>query len=61
MMGERKDILKLGLYHTPMNDWLDDYDTRLEENTSSTKRETGEDVKNQSKVCIEELYVTGSH
>ena len=35
--GERKEILKLGLYHTPMNDWLDDYDTRLEENTSSTQ------------------------
>jgi len=33
--GERKEILKLGLYHTPMNDWLDEYDKRLEKNTSS--------------------------
>jgi uncharacterized protein YdiU (UPF0061 family) len=33
--GDRKALLKLGLYHTPMNDWLDDYDARLEKNVSS--------------------------
>ena len=33
--GDRKDLLKLGLYHTPMNDWLHDYDERLEENSST--------------------------
>ncbi len=32
--GDRKALLKLGLYHTPMNDWLDEYDKRLEANTS---------------------------
>jgi len=30
--GERKELLKLGMYHQPMNDWLDDYDRRLEKN-----------------------------
>ncbi len=33
--GERAALLKLGLYHTPMNDWLDAYDKRLESNSSS--------------------------
>ena len=33
--GDRKALLKLGLYHTPMNDWLDDYDARLKKNVSS--------------------------
>jgi len=37
--GERKEILSLGLYHTPMNDWLDAYDKRFMQNESSeTKR-----------------------
>ena len=30
--GERDALLKLGMYHQPMNDWLDEYDKRLEEN-----------------------------
>ncbi|HHB95308.1 MAG TPA: YdiU family protein [Campylobacterales bacterium] len=33
--GDREDLLKLGLYHQPMNDWLDDYDKRLQLNSSS--------------------------
>ena len=33
--GERKEILSLGLYHTPMHDWLDVYDKRLAQNESS--------------------------
>ncbi|WP_295420816.1 YdiU family protein [Sulfurovum sp.] len=33
--GDRTEILKLGLYHTPMNDWLDAYDKRLEQNERS--------------------------
>ncbi|MEA1953075.1 MAG: YdiU family protein [Campylobacterota bacterium] len=33
--GERKALLKLGLYHKPMNEWLDNYDKRLESNTTS--------------------------
>ncbi|EIF50728.1 YdiU family protein [Sulfurovum sp. AR] len=35
--GERTALLKLGLYHKPMNEWLDSYDERLKANTSSTK------------------------
>ena len=30
--GEREALLKLGMYHQPMHDWLDDYDKRLEKN-----------------------------
>ena len=33
--GDRAEILKLGLYHRPMNDWLDDYDARLARNRST--------------------------
>ena len=35
--GERKALLKLGLLHTPMNEWLDEYDKRLEENNSTAE------------------------
>jgi len=35
--GDRTALLKLGLYHKPMNDWLDSYDERLQENTSTTE------------------------
>jgi len=35
--GDRTALLKLGLYHKPMNDWLDAYDERLEENNLSTE------------------------
>jgi len=34
---DRTELLKLGLYHAPMSDWLDDYDKRLEENKTSVK------------------------
>jgi uncharacterized protein YdiU (UPF0061 family) len=33
--GDRKELLKLGLYHKPMNDWLDSYDKRLKEDSIS--------------------------
>ncbi len=37
--GDREALLRLGLYHKPMNDWLDSYDKRLEHNSlSSTDR-----------------------
>ena len=35
--GDRKDLLNIGLYHKPMNDWLDSYDERLKANTISTE------------------------
>ncbi len=33
--GERTALLKLGLYHKPINEWLDSYDERLKVNTST--------------------------
>jgi len=33
--GDRTALLKLGLYHTPMHEWLDVYDARLKENAST--------------------------
>ena len=33
--GERAEVLKLGLLHNPMIDWLDDYDKRLNKNKTS--------------------------
>jgi uncharacterized protein YdiU (UPF0061 family) len=35
--GERTALLSLGLYHKPMNEWLDIYDERLKANTSTTE------------------------
>ena len=38
--GDRKELLKLGLLHTPMNEWLDEYDMYLSDNkTNQTKRQ----------------------
>ncbi|RUM69317.1 MAG: YdiU family protein [Sulfurovum sp.] len=38
--GDRKALLKLGLLHTPMNEWLDEYDEYLSDNkTNQTKRQ----------------------
>ena len=34
---ERTALLKTGLYHKPMHDWLDSYDERLKENTSAAE------------------------
>ncbi len=36
--GDRRDILSLCLYHTPMNEWLDDYDARLKDNNSTQRQ-----------------------
>lgn len=35
--GDRTALLKLGLYHKPMHDWLDAYDQRLTSNTTTTE------------------------
>lgn len=35
--GERTALLKLGLYHQPMNGWLDRYDERLKANSSTVQ------------------------
>ena len=37
--GDRKELLKLGFLHTPMNEWLDEYDNYLTDNkTTQTER-----------------------
>ncbi len=36
--GDRKALLKLGLYHEPMSDWLDSYDKRLRKNASTAEQ-----------------------
>ncbi|GIU00559.1 UPF0061 protein [Sulfurovum sp. TSL6] len=36
--GERTALLGLGLYHKPMNEWLDSYDERLKANISTTEK-----------------------
>ena len=45
-------MLKLGLYHTPMNDWLDDYDVRLEKNVSSLEERQEKMLKNNPKYVL---------
>jgi len=50
--GERTALLKLGLYHKPMNDWLDSYDKRLEENSSSTKERQEKMLKTNPKYVL---------
>ena len=50
--GDRTDLLKIGLYHTPMNDWLDSYDERLKENTSSQKERQASMLKTNPKYVL---------
>ena len=50
--GDRKDLLKLGLYHTPMNDWLHDYDERLEENASTQEERQAKMLKINPKFVL---------
>jgi len=35
--GNRESLLKLGLLHTPMNEWLDEYDDYLTDNKTTTE------------------------
>jgi uncharacterized protein YdiU (UPF0061 family) len=50
--GERRALLKLGLYHQPMNDWLDSYDKRLEENSSGTRERQEKMLKTNPKYVL---------
>ncbi len=49
---DRTALLKLGLYHTPMNDWLDSYDKRLKENSSSTEERQAKMLKSNPKYVL---------
>jgi uncharacterized protein YdiU (UPF0061 family) len=50
--GDRTALLKLGLYHKPMNDWLDSYDKRLEANSSNTEERQEKMLKNNPKFVL---------
>lgn len=50
--GDRTALLKLGLYHQPMNDWLDSYDKRLEENSSGTRERHEKMLKTNPKYVL---------
>ena len=50
--GDRTALLKTGLYHKPMNDWLDSYDERLKENSLSTEERHALMQKNNPKYVL---------
>ena len=50
--GEREVLLKFGMYHQPMNEWLDDYDKRLEKNGSKTKERHESMLKTNPKFVL---------
>jgi len=50
--GERKELLKLGLLHTPMNEWLDEYDIRLKENESTIEERHEKMLKSNPKFVL---------
>ena len=50
--GDKTDILKLCLYHTPMREWLEDYDKRLEQNSISTKERNTRMLKTNPKYTL---------
>lgn len=50
--GTREPILRLGLLHNPMIDWLDSYDKRLEENQSSTEERHEKMLKTNPKFVL---------
>ena len=50
--GDRAAILKLGLYHQPMKDWLDDYDKRLSQNSSTQSEREERMLKTNPKFVL---------
>lgn len=50
--GDRTALLKLGLYHKPMNDWLDSYDERLRENSTGTEERQAQMLKTNPKYVL---------
>ena len=50
--GERTALLKLGLLHTPMNEWLDEYDIRLKENESTIEERHEQMLKSNPKFVL---------
>jgi len=50
--GERSALLKLGLYHKPMNDWLDSYDERVAQNSTSIEERHESMLKTNPKYVL---------
>ena len=50
--GDRTSLLKLGLYHKPMNDWLDSYDERLKEDEWSIEERHASMLKTNPKYVL---------
>ena len=50
--GKREAILKLGLLHNPMIDWLDSYDQRLEQNSSTIEERHQKMLKTNPKFVL---------
>ncbi len=50
--GDRTALLKTGLYHKPMNDWLDSYDARLKEDEKSTEERQSAMLKTNPKYVL---------
>lgn len=50
--ADREELLKLGLYHQPMNDWLDSYDKRLKDNNSSISARHTQMLKTNPKYVL---------
>jgi len=50
--GDREALLRLGLYHEPMNDWLESYDKRLKKNASTAEERHSEMLKINPKYVL---------
>jgi len=50
--ADRTALLKLGLYHKPMNDWLDSYNERLQEDEWSTEKRQASMLKTNPKYVL---------
>lgn len=50
--GDRTALLKTGLYHKPMNDWLDSYDERLKENSPTVEEKQTKMLKTNPKFVL---------
>jgi len=50
--GDRTALLKLGLYHTPMQEWLDVYDARLKENTTTLSQRHAKMLRTNPKYVL---------
>ena len=57
---DRKALLKLGLLHTPMNEWLDEYDIRLKENKRSVEERHESMLKSNPKYVLKNYILQES-